>query len=77
MSTDPNLNPYAAVPFHFWTATFFVFGAIVGSFLNVVIHRMPRDLSIVSPPSNCPHCGYRIPWFLNIPIVTWLMIGPR
>lgn len=77
MSTDPNLNPYAAVPFHFWTATFFVFGAIVGSFLNVVIHRMPRDLSIVSPPSNCPHCGYRIPWFLNIPIVTWLMIGGR
>jgi len=77
MSTDPNLNPYAAVPFHFWTATFFVFGAIVGSFLNVVIHRMPRELSIVSPPSSCPHCGYRIPWFLNIPILTWLMIGGR
>jgi leader peptidase (prepilin peptidase) / N-methyltransferase len=77
MSTDPNLNPYAAVPFHFWTATFFVFGAIVGSFLNVVIHRLPREESIVHPPSHCPHCLYRIPWFLNIPIVTWLMIGGR
>lgn len=77
MSTDPNLNPYAAMPFHFWTATFFVFGSIVGSFLNVCIHRLPRDLSVVNPPSHCPHCEYRIPWFLNIPIVTWLMIGGR
>ena len=45
---------------------------MVGSFLNVCIHRMPLGQSIVSPPSHCPHCKYSIPWFLNIPLVTWL-----
>ncbi|MBI5773320.1 MAG: prepilin peptidase [Verrucomicrobia bacterium] len=64
-------NPWAVVPFHFWSAVYFVFGSIVGSFLNVCIHRMPRGESVVSPPSHCPHCGYSIPWFLNIPLVTW------
>jgi leader peptidase (prepilin peptidase)/N-methyltransferase len=65
---------WAHVPFHFWTLTFFVFGAIVGSFLNVCIHRMPLEQSIVSPPSHCPHCNYSIPWYLNIPLVTWLYL---
>lgn len=64
-------NSWAAVPFHFWSAVYFVFGSIVGSFLNVCIYRMPRGESVVSPPSHCPHCGYSIPWFLNIPLVTW------
>jgi leader peptidase (prepilin peptidase)/N-methyltransferase len=63
---------WARVPFHFWSAVFFVLGCIVGSFLNVCIHRLPRGQSIVSPPSHCPHCGYSIPWHLNIPLVTWL-----
>src|ERR1043165_9299002 len=63
-----------AVPFHFWSAVFFVFGCVVGSFLNVVIHRMPLEQSIVSPPSHCPHCNYSIPWYLNIPLVTWLWL---
>jgi len=62
---------WAAVPFHFWSAAFFVFGPIVGSFLNVCIHRMPLGESVVSPPSHCPHCTYSIPWYLNIPLVTW------
>jgi len=62
------------MPFHFWSAIFFVFGCVVGSFLNVCIHRMPRDLSIVSPPSHCPHCQYAIPFYLNLPLVTWLML---
>jgi leader peptidase (prepilin peptidase)/N-methyltransferase len=65
---------WRAVPFHFWSGVFFVFGCITGSFLNVCIHRMPRGESIVSPPSNCPHCKYSIPWFLNIPLVTWLYL---
>src|SRR5262245_53967906 len=69
---DPRI--WAAVPFHFWSAVLFVFGAIVGSFLNVCIHRMPRGVSVISPPSHCPHCGYSIPWFLNIPLVTWLYL---
>lgn len=65
---------WARVPFHFWSVVFFVHGTIVGSFLNVVIHRLPREESIISPPSHCPHCKYAIPWYLNIPLVTWLWL---
>ena len=72
---DP--NRWAAVPFHFWSLVFFVFGSMVGSFLNVCLHRMPRGESVVSPPSHCPHCGYSIPWYLNIPLVTWIILRGR
>ncbi|MBI5386087.1 MAG: prepilin peptidase [Verrucomicrobia bacterium] len=72
---DPKI--WAAVPFHFWSLVFFTFGCMVGSFLNVCIHRMPRGESIVSPPSHCPHCGYAIPWYLNIPLATWLYLRGR
>ena len=72
---DP--KTWEALPFHFWTVTAFVFGSIVGSFLNVCIHRMPIGESIVSPPSHCPHCRYSIPWYLNIPLFTWLWLGGR
>lgn len=65
---------WAGVPFHFWTAVFFVFGSMVGSFLNVCIHRMPLGMSVVKPRSHCPHCQYSIPMALNIPIVTWLAL---
>src|SRR3984957_16168024 len=68
---------WAAVPFHFWSAVFFTFGCIVGSFLNVCIYRMPLELSVVSPPSHCPHCKYSIPFYLNIPLVTWLVLRGR
>ncbi|MFN3408716.1 MAG: prepilin peptidase [Limisphaerales bacterium] len=62
------------VPFHFWSAVLFWLGCMVGSFLNVCIHRMPLGLSVVSPPSHCPHCKYAIPWWLNVPLLTWLML---
>jgi leader peptidase (prepilin peptidase)/N-methyltransferase len=65
---------WAAVPPAFWAAVSFVFGCMVGSFLNVCIHRLPLGQSIVSPPSHCPHCKYSIPWFLNVPLVTWLYL---
>ncbi|HSU53666.1 MAG TPA: prepilin peptidase [Candidatus Dormibacteraeota bacterium] len=70
------LNPqnWAGVPFHFWSLVLFVFGTMVGSFLNVCIHRLPLGQSVVSPPSHCPHCRYSIPWYLNIPLVTWLYL---
>jgi leader peptidase (prepilin peptidase)/N-methyltransferase len=65
---------WKAVPFHFWSTVSFLLGCIVGSFLNVCIHRMPLGQSIVSPPSHCPHCHYSIPWYLNIPLVTWVYL---
>ena len=68
---------WAPVPPAFWGVVFFVFGTMIGSFLNVVIYRLPLGLSIVSPPSHCPHCKYSIPWFLNVPLATWLMLGGR
>jgi leader peptidase (prepilin peptidase)/N-methyltransferase len=70
-------STWELVPFPFWTATAFLFGCIVGSFLNVCIHRLPRGESIVHPPSHCPHCGYSIPWYLNIPLITWLWLGGK
>lgn len=69
---DPHY--WAAVPFHFWSVVMFAFGSIVGSFLNVCIHRLPLEQSVVSPPSHCPHCKYSIPFYLNIPLVTWLYL---
>ncbi|MBM3882585.1 MAG: prepilin peptidase [Verrucomicrobia bacterium] len=68
---------WAAAPFHLWSVVFLVLGAVVGSFLNVCIHRWPRGQSIVSPPSHCPACGKAIPWYLNIPLVTWVWLRGR
>jgi len=68
---------WAPVPPAFWGLVFFVLGTMVGSFLNVVIYRLPLGLSVVTPPSHCPHCKYSIPWFLNVPLVTWLMLGGK
>ncbi len=52
-------------------------GLIVGSFLNVVIHRLPRGLSVVTPRSRCPACETPIPARLNVPVVSWLMLRGR
>jgi leader peptidase (prepilin peptidase) / N-methyltransferase len=53
------------------------FGAVLGSFLNVCIHRLPRGASVVVPPSACPQCGHELSWFENIPIVSWLALRGR
>ncbi len=55
----------------------FALGAIVGSFLNVVIHRYPREESIVFPPSRCPHCATQIKPYDNVPILAWLWLRGR
>ena len=54
--------------FSFWM------GACIASFLNVVIWRVPRGESIVSPPSHCPKCNAAIKWYQNIPILSWLAL---
>jgi len=56
------------------TAVFFLFGLIVGSFLNVAIVRLPRGRSIVSPPSHCPQCKTRIKFYDNIPLISFLIL---
>ena len=55
----------------------FIFGSIVGSFLNVCIHRMPKGESIVWPRSHCPKCQKRIPGYDNIPFISFLLLGGR
>ena len=54
-----------------------VLGLVIGSFLNVVIHRLPLRESIVSPPSSCPNCGHPIRGYDNIPLVSWLVLRGR
>ena len=55
----------------------FILGAMVGSFLNVVIHRVPNELSIVYPNSACPNCKKAIAPYDNIPILSWLILGAK
>ncbi len=73
------MNPpvMSAMPFHFWSVCFLIFGAVVGSFLNVCIYRMPRGESLVYPPSHCPRCNQRIRWYHNLPLITWISLRGR
>ena len=62
----------------FWAAASFAFGLIFGSFLNVCIYRLPRDLSVSEPRrSACPHCRTQIAFYDNIPILSWLLLRGR
>ncbi|MDH5767635.1 MAG: prepilin peptidase, partial [Nitrospirota bacterium] len=63
-----NIIPYIIV---------FLFGSIVGSFLNVCIYRIPRNLSIIIPSSRCPSCDNPLKPWDNIPLLSYLFLGGR
>lgn len=56
---------------------FFAIGAAIGSFLNVCIARWPMELSVIRPPSRCPHCETPIKWYDNVPILAWVWLGGK
>jgi len=70
----PDFNPVSPVLGYVIAG---LFGAIIGSFLNVVIHRIPLEESIVFPNSRCPSCGSVIAFYDNIPILSYLMLGAK
>jgi leader peptidase (prepilin peptidase)/N-methyltransferase len=55
----------------------FILGACAGSFLNVCVHRWPREKSVIKPRSRCPSCGNQLAWFENIPILSWVALRGR
>jgi leader peptidase (prepilin peptidase) / N-methyltransferase len=66
------MNSSVMVPF---TATaVFIFGMVIGSFLNVCIYRIPLGKSIVFPPSSCTKCNHKIKWYENIPVLSWFFL---
>jgi leader peptidase (prepilin peptidase)/N-methyltransferase len=67
----------AGIPFAVLVGAAFVFGACIGSFLNVVIWRLPRGESLVFPASRCPGCEEAIPPWANVPIVSYLLLRGR
>src|SRR5258705_9373778 len=67
-----NLSPYVI------GAVVFIFGLLIGSFLNVVIYRLPLGQSIVFPGSRCPACSAEIRWYDNIPVISYaILLGGR
>jgi leader peptidase (prepilin peptidase)/N-methyltransferase len=60
-----------------WIGFTFAFGCCVGSFLNVVIYRLPREKSLVKPPSACPACNRHIRFYDNIPLISYLLLGRK
>lgn len=61
----------------FFTIFSFLIGLALGSFANVCIYRLPRNISIISPPSFCPKCENRIKWYHNIPVLSYILLRGR
>jgi leader peptidase (prepilin peptidase)/N-methyltransferase len=71
----PDFNELIPPPFSYIIAG--AFGAIVGSFLNVVIHRLPREESVALPSSKCPSCSTEIAFYDNVPVLSYVLLGGR
>lgn len=65
------------IPDWYWLTFLFAVGCCIGSFLNVVIYRLPKDKSIITPPSACPACGKPIAFYDNIPLFSWLFLRAK
>ncbi len=63
------------MPHAFYIVFLFLLGACVGSFLNVVVWRLPRGESLITPPSHCPRCDRPLRWYDNLPILGWIQLG--
>jgi len=67
-------SPVLAIAIRLW---WLALGGCVGSFLNVVVYRLPRGMSLSRPGSHCPKCGHAIRWHDNVPVLGWLWLGGR
>jgi leader peptidase (prepilin peptidase) / N-methyltransferase len=65
------------LPIQIMAVFVFMFGAVIGSFLNVCIYRLPLDQSVITPGSRCMSCGSSVRWFDNIPVFSWLILSGR
>ena len=70
-------DAFASLGSWYFPTIAFLFGACIGSFLNVCVSRWPRDESVVRPRSRCPYCGHEITWYENIPLISWLALRAR
>src|SRR5262245_58453500 len=77
MRRAPHLLECRRMDDGFLIVAIFAYAAIIGSFLNVCIARIPEGRSIVRPRSQCPGCQSPISWYDNIPIVSYLLLGGR
>lgn len=65
------------LPAWYYVLSALLYGAAIGSFLNVCIYRIPRGMSVAFPPSSCPRCKSRIHFSDNLPVVSWLLLAGR
>jgi leader peptidase (prepilin peptidase) / N-methyltransferase len=68
------LQFFADLPSQYWATVFFVLGALLGSFANVIIYRLPQGESVIKPRSHCRQCKKPVAWFDNIPILSYFIL---
>ena len=74
LQTSRVANRVDHLPLWFWVSAALLLGAFVGSFLNVVVWRVPRGIGLVKPDSFCPRCEHKLAWYDNLPVIGWLLL---